>query len=111
MSDFKSYLNKEGSKGSSKIFSPLDSNTHRSTMFGRHEINEFSQTFDYCMVFPMQKENGVYFQNNAAKYCVQELVAAGMEVFPYLSVQGDELLVLIRCPVRNLKILLLNRSV
>lgn len=81
----------------------FDPTNHAKSIFLQHEIEEFSQTFDYCMVFPMKKvkdENGKHFeQTEAAKYCVSELLGAGFEIYPYNSVQGDELLVLIRCPV------------
>lgn len=98
MSDLRHYLNKEN-QSISKTFAPMDNIGHGKSMFGQVEINEFAQTFDYCMVFPMKKENGQYHQSPVAKFCVQEMVNAGLECFPYLSVQGDEMLVLIRCPV------------
>lgn len=67
------------------------------------KIEEFSQTYDYCMVFPMKKVGNEYQQTGAAQYVVEELLSAGFEIYPFLSVQGDELLVLIRCPVRSSK--------
>jgi hypothetical protein len=102
MSDLRQYL-KNDNNSLSRTFAPMDNAGHAKSMFGQVEINEFAQTFDYCMVFPMKKENGVFQQSPVAKYCVQEMVNAGLECFPYLSVQGDEMLVLIRCPVcRNI---------
>ena len=56
---------------------------------------EFTAAFDYVIVFPMVDGQ----QSPAAKDVMHELIAAGLEVFPYLSVQEDELLVLFRCPV------------
>lgn len=99
MSNLRQYL-KEENQSLSRTFAPMDNAGHAKSMFGQVEINEFAQTFDYCMVFPMKKDsNGIFQQSPVAKYCVQEMVNAGLECFPYLSVQGDEMLVLIRCPV------------
>lgn len=72
---------------------------HANSIFEHHAVDEFSQTFDYCIVFPMKKIEGVYTQTDGAKYVCGELLAAGLEIWPYYSVQDDELLVLIRCPV------------
>jgi anoctamin-10/anoctamin-7 len=86
----------------------FDPTSHTKSIFLHHEIEEFSQTYDYCMVFPMKKvkdDNGKrYEQTDASKYCVNELLAAGFEIYPYPSVQGDELLVLIRCPLEKLQL-------
>lgn len=65
------------------------------------ETPEFSATFDYVMVFPMKDSD----QTKVAKHCIHEMFNAGLELFPYLSVQDDELLVLIRCPVSHFHIL------
>jgi hypothetical protein len=56
---------------------------------------EFSDGFDYVMVFPMKEVH----QTKVTKFCIHEIMEAGLEVFTFLSVQDDELLVLIRCPV------------
>lgn len=60
---------------------------------------ELSAQYDYVMVFPMEGEPGSMKQTNVSKYCVQEITKAGLETFSYLSVQDDELIVLVRCPV------------
>ncbi len=59
---------------------------------------EFSSAFDYVMVFPMKGDQHQY-QSNVSRHCINVMISAGLEVFPYLSVQNDELLVLIRAPV------------
>lgn len=90
----------------------FDPSHHAKSIFINHAVEEFSQTYDYCMVFPMKKvkdENGKrYEQTEAAKYCVTELLAAGFEIYPYPSVQDDELLVLIRCPVSFVYLLIID---
>ncbi len=59
----------------------------------RMDPNDFTGTYDYVMVLPYAAE-----QPKETKYCVDSLLNAGLEIFPYPSVQGDELYVLIRCP-------------
>lgn len=64
----------------------------------KEDLKEFSQTFDYVMVFPMigdTKET----QSVTAKYVIHEMIGAGFEIYPYLSVQKDEFIILIRVPV------------
>jgi hypothetical protein len=61
--------------------------------------NEFSEQFDYVMVFKMVETDTQPEQSAAAKTCISAMLTAGLEVFPYLSVQKDELFVLIRAPV------------
>jgi hypothetical protein len=79
--------------------SVMRNSIHKSVAkFKPTEVSEFSQTFDYVMVFPMNGET----QSEEARYCIGHMLAAQLEIFPYLSVQKDELLVLIRCPVRSL---------
>ena len=83
----------------------------------RLEIDkQFSSLFDYVMVFPMDKvETGEatsfpidfrgtkktvqYRQSAVAKNCIHTMLEQGLELYPYESVQGDELIVLIKCPV------------
>jgi len=67
----------------------------------KEELKEFSQTFEYVMVFPMEGETKET-QSVTAKYVIHEMLGAGFELYPYLSVQKDELIVLIRCPVNSL---------
>ena len=102
------------SHSKSSVIHNFDPVGHQKSIFVHHEVEEFSQTYDYCMVFPMKKvktDSGKTFeQTDAAKYCVSELLAAGFEIYPYTSVQGDALIVLIRCPVRWLANALLSCS-
>jgi hypothetical protein len=58
---------------------------------------EFTDQFDYVMVFPLKNFTD---ESKETKHCLHEILAAGMEIYPYKSVQDDELIVLIRCPVR-----------
>ena len=37
------------------------------------------------------------------KHCVTNMLRSGLELYPYTSVQDDEVLVLIRCPLDILK--------
>ncbi len=64
---------------------------------------EFTASFDYVIVFPMievKKDNGgVREQSPVAKHVMHAMLSAGLEIYPYLSVQDDELLVLFRCPL------------
>jgi hypothetical protein len=62
---------------------------------------ELSATYDYVLVFPMVGEPGQMKQSNHAKHSVSEMNKAGLETFSYLSVQSDELIVLVRCPVSS----------
>jgi len=71
----------------------------------KHVKNEeLSAAYDMVMVFPMEGGNGGYQQTPTAKFAVSEMNKAGLETFSYLSIQDDELIVLIRCPVSFLKI-------
>lgn len=55
----------------------------------------FASKYDYCMVFPM--EDGK--QTEVAKFTCKVLLSRGFEIFTYLSVQKDEFIVLIDCPI------------
>jgi hypothetical protein len=69
------------------------------SMLKNFGVTEFSAQYDYVMVFKMHEgENGPE-QSTTAKNCINAMLTAGLEVFPYLSVQKDELYVLIRAPV------------
>jgi hypothetical protein len=59
--------------------------------------HKFTGQYDYVMVFPINKDTGE--QSNETKFCIHEILDAGLEIFPYKSIQEDELYVLIRCPV------------
>ena len=61
------------------------------------ELQEFSSKFDYVLVFKMGKDNS---QSPYAKDSTYALLEAGLEVYTYLSIQEDELYVMLRCPVR-----------
>eukprot|EP01040_Poterioochromonas_malhamensis_P012080 gene12080-13202_t len=64
---------------------------------------ELSNKYDYCMVFKLEGVDGSYKQSDVAKYCVKKMLEKGLELFSYLSVQRDELIVLIRCPPAIMK--------
>lgn len=66
----------------------------------RLKSENFSETFDYVLVFPMDKDeaSGKYSQSPVAKHCLHAMLDAGLEIYPYLSIQGDELYVLFRSP-------------
>ena len=63
-------------------------------------VTEFTEQFDYAMVFKtVQGNDGSSSQSAACKTCLNAMLTAGLEAFPYLSVQKDEVYVLIRAPV------------
>jgi len=63
-------------------------------------VTEFTEQFDYAMVFKTVEGNdGSSSQSPACKTCLNAMLTAGLEAFPYLSVQKDEVYVLIRAPV------------
>eukprot|EP01034_Spumella_vulgaris_P035057 gene35057-43226_t len=59
----------------------------------------FSIEYDYAIVFPFAQQT----QSPDCKYMIHSLIQAGLEVYPYPSVRGDELFVLIRAPLEVLK--------
>jgi hypothetical protein len=66
-----------------------------------HRVTEeFSATFDYVIVFPLLLVHGKREQNDITKHVMHTMLDRGFELYPYLSVQDDELICLIRCPVR-----------
>ncbi len=66
----------------------------------RAPSNEFTETFDYVIVFPMiANKDGSNEQSPVARFVMHQMLGAGLEIYPYLSVQDDELLVLFRCPL------------
>lgn len=56
----------------------------------------FSYEFDYAIVFPLLPNCQ---QSFSTKYILHTILLAGLEIYPFLSVQDDELYALIRCPV------------
>ena len=62
-------------------------------------VTEFSAQFDYVMVFKVKEGPSGPEQSAAARTCMNAMLNAGLEIFPYLSVQKDEIYVLIRAPV------------
>lgn len=64
---------------------------------------ELANRYDYCMVFQLEGTPGNYQQSKYTKYCVKKMLEVGLELFSYLSVQRDELIVLIRCPPKVMK--------
>jgi len=70
----------------------------------RTEQTDFAGQYDYVFVFKMvnnDNNSGVFEQSDCAKKCIFSMLEAGLEVFPYLSIQQDELLVLVKCSVRS----------
>ena len=72
----------------------------------------FSDGYDYVMVFPLDRdeENSLLAAadpdiqpwHKCKPVCnevIAKMVDMGLEIFPYSSVQGDELIILIRMPV------------
>ncbi|RYH21302.1 hypothetical protein EON65_20995 [archaeon] len=59
--------------------------------------NDFAETFDYVMVFPLKD---LTTQTKECKHVLHAMLEVGLEIYPYKSVQDDELMVLIRAPVR-----------
>lgn len=64
---------------------------------------EFSSQFDYVFVFKMKetRDGSAMVQSDVAKHCMNAMINAGLEIYPYLSIQQDELIVLVCCPVGN----------
>lgn len=65
---------------------------------------ERSLKYDYCMVFKLEetsKGSGSFQQTEESKFIVQKMRSKGLDVFCYLSVQGDELIALITAPVSD----------
>lgn len=63
-------------------------------------VTEFTEQFDYAMVFKtVEGKDGSSSQSAACKTCLNAMLTAGLEAFPYLSCQKDEVYVLIRAPV------------
>lgn len=75
---------------------------HASTFDREH----WHQKYDYVMVFPMMGPGQSAWKENAdgneashrARDLVKRMISVGLELFPYLSIQGDELIILITCP-------------
>ncbi|KAJ1415495.1 hypothetical protein B484DRAFT_434715, partial [Ochromonadaceae sp. CCMP2298] len=65
--------------------------------------DELSSKYDYVMVFPMEGDAGALKQTNVCKHAVDVMTKAGLETFCYTSIQDDELIVLVRCPIAKLK--------
>eukprot|EP01031_Cornospumella_fuschlensis_P045331 gene45331-55461_t len=65
--------------------------------------NELTAKYDYCMVFKMDGDSGNYSHSKTSKFVMKQLKNAGLDVFSYDSVQGDEVIFLIRCPVDVMK--------
>jgi hypothetical protein len=71
----------------------------RKSMIRNTPSTELTAMYDYCMVFKMDGEDGNYKLSKTAKFVMSKLKNAKLEVFSYYSVQYDELIMLIRCPV------------
>jgi hypothetical protein len=62
---------------------------------------DLSEQYDYCMVFKRENDaNGQPLVDpDHAKYIIHVMKDSGLDVYPFYSVQQDELLCLIRCGV------------
>lgn len=76
---------------------------HKKTICKFIPSKRFAAQFDMVIVFPVV-EHAVNGQSHLARYVMHTMLTAGLEIFPFLSVQDDEIVVLIRCPVRSLMI-------
>lgn len=78
------------------------SDTERHSVLDKHlHSSNFSSRYEYVIVFPMEGPVEARVQSNTAKYVVRALKRSGMETFSYKSIQDDELIVLLRCPVKS----------
>lgn len=78
-----------------------------SSQFGNKNFDkeQWHQKYEYVMVFPMMGPGQTAFKFNSndsepsdrARDLVHRMISVGLEVYPYLSLQGDELIVLITC--------------
>ena len=64
--------------------------------FNVHFIVDFSSEYDYVLVFKMEGEGENKKQSDIAKYFVSVLKKHDFKVFSYLSVQADELIILLK---------------
>jgi hypothetical protein len=95
--DVSQLLRKKGSYGLASSYGFVATESIFAT---NHPSNEFSNSYDYVMVFPLNG-SAHEFQSKVAKHALHEMLDAGLELFTYRSVQDDELIVLIRCPVSS----------
>lgn len=69
----------------------------------RTEHIDFASQYDYVFVFNMDlvkdRDDGVREQSIAAKHCIYSMLQAGLDIYPYLSMQEDELIVLVKASV------------
>lgn len=63
---------------------------------------DFSSTFDYVIVFPLEGANKDQ-QTDVCKHAMLAMIQSGFQIYPYLSVQNDELICLLRLPYNVLK--------
>jgi hypothetical protein len=74
--------------------------TSNPSLINRAPSKEFTETFDYVIVFKMvENKDGSKEQSPVARFVMHGMLSAGLEIYPYLSVQDDELLVLFRAPL------------
>lgn len=60
----------------------------------------FASRFDYVIIFKMEGDH-YKEQSITAKHCIRSMVEADLEVYTYLSVQEDELIVMVTCGVSS----------
>lgn len=67
-------------------------------------IPDFHRNFDYCLVFPLVIKIGFGYElTQQSVELMLKLKKLGAILFPYLSVQKDELFVLVRFPLSKLR--------
>eukprot|EP01034_Spumella_vulgaris_P025764 gene25764-32253_t len=69
------------------------------TVVKLNKAKTFTDKFDYVIVFPY--EDGQ--QSADCRMVIHTMLGAGLELFPYLSIQEDELIVMFRAPIAVLK--------
>ncbi len=62
--------------------------------------SELCDQYDLVMVFPLKKECQI---TQRTRQTHEAIIAAGLETFCYYSIQKDELLVLVRCPLKKMQ--------
>lgn len=62
---------------------------------------DFASTYDYCLVLPLDEEKKL---NGTSKGYVEKLRFNGLELFAYKSIRGDELIILMKVTLDDLRI-------
>jgi len=67
------------------------------------DTTELASQYDMVMVFPMEGKQKPYTQSGECKYVLNEMKESGLETFCYLSMQEDEIFILVRAPLKVLR--------